>query len=137
LLKQSLKRDYYKILGQPRNCQKKEIQKAYRSLAMQWHPDKFPGEEEKKAAEKKFMDIASAKEVLTDPQVRCRLIRCSCIASVGARSHPLFCVALQKRQIFDNGEDPLDAEENNQRQRGGGGFNPFQNGGQQFHFRQG
>ena len=33
---------------------------------MQWHPDKFQGEEDKKVAEKKFMDIASAKEVLTD-----------------------------------------------------------------------
>jgi len=115
LLKQSLKRDYYKILGLPRNCNKKQINKAYRKLAMEWHPDKFPGEEEKKAAEKKFMDIAAAKEVLTDPQ---------------------------KRQIFDNGEDPLDAEENQQRQQGG--FNPFQGGGfpfggghTQFHFRQG
>lgn len=34
---------------------------------MQWHPDKFQDEEDKKTAEKKFMDIASAKEVLTDP----------------------------------------------------------------------
>ena len=33
---------------------------------MQWHPDKFQDEEDKKAAEKKFMDIAAAKEVLTD-----------------------------------------------------------------------
>ena len=63
LLKQSLRRDYYKILGLPRNCDKKAISKAYRALAQQWHPDKFSGEEEKAAAEKKFMDIASAKEV--------------------------------------------------------------------------
>ena len=63
MLKQSLRRDYYKILGLPRNCDKKQINKAYRSLAQQWHPDKFSGEEEKAAAEKKFMDIASAKEV--------------------------------------------------------------------------
>ena len=34
---------------------------------MQWHPDKFQDEEDKKTAEKKFMDIASAKEVLLDP----------------------------------------------------------------------
>lgn len=34
---------------------------------MIWHPDKFEGEEEKKKAEKTFMDIAAAKEVLTDP----------------------------------------------------------------------
>lgn len=50
-----------------RNAQKKEILKVYRKLAMIWHPDKFEGEEEKKEAEKKFMDIAAAKEVLTDP----------------------------------------------------------------------
>lgn len=70
LLKQSLKRDYYKILGLPRNCAKKQITKAYRKLAMEWHPDKFSDPEEKQAAEKKFMDIAAAKEVLTDPQVK-------------------------------------------------------------------
>jgi hypothetical protein len=40
LLKQSLKRDYYKILGVSRTATKKEISKAYRTLAMEWHPDK-------------------------------------------------------------------------------------------------
>ena len=39
---------------------------AYKKLAMQWHPDKFQDEEDKKKAEKKFMDIAAAKEVLSD-----------------------------------------------------------------------
>ncbi|CAH1782195.1 unnamed protein product [Owenia fusiformis] len=108
LLKQSQKRDYYKILGVKRNARKKEIIKAYRKLAMEWHPDKFESEEEKKKAEKKFMDIASAKEVLTDPE---------------------------KRQKFDNGEDPLDAEEqaqgNNPFHQG---FNPFGGGGFSFKF---
>jgi len=107
LLKQSLKRDYYKILGLPRDCNKKQISKAYRNLAMIHHPDKFPGEEEKKAAEVKFMDIAAAKEVLSDPE---------------------------KRKMFDDGEDPLDAEQ--ERERNQGGFNPF-GGGQRFHFRHG
>lgn len=50
-----------------RNAQKKEITKAYRKLAQQWHPDNFHKPEEKKKAEKKFIDIAQAKEVLTDP----------------------------------------------------------------------
>lgn len=50
-----------------RNAKKQEIVKAYRKLAMQWHPDNFQDEEEKKQAEKKFIDIAAAKEVLTDP----------------------------------------------------------------------
>lgn len=50
-----------------RSANKQEIIKAYRKLAQQWHPDNFQSESEKKEAEKKFIDIASAKEVLTDP----------------------------------------------------------------------
>lgn len=50
-----------------RNAKKQEIIKAYRKLALQWHPDNFQNEEEKKKAEKKFIDIAAAKEVLSDP----------------------------------------------------------------------
>ena len=49
-----------------RTATKKQIVKAYRKLARQWHPDKF-SEAEKEMAEKKFIDIAAAKEVLTDP----------------------------------------------------------------------
>lgn len=50
-----------------RTAQKKEIIKAYRKLALQWHPDNFMDPVEKKKAENKFIDIARAKEVLTDP----------------------------------------------------------------------
>lgn len=50
-----------------RNANKQEVIKAYRKLAQQWHPDNFQSEEEKREAEKKFIDIAAAKEVLTDP----------------------------------------------------------------------
>ncbi len=64
--KQASKRDYYKILGVRRNANKRTINKAYRKLAQKWHPDNFQDEEEKKAAEKRFMDIAAAKEVLSD-----------------------------------------------------------------------
>ncbi|XP_014382449.1 dnaJ homolog subfamily C member 3-like [Alligator sinensis] len=110
LLKQSKKRDYYKILGIRRNANKQEIIKAYRKLAQQWHPDNFQSDEEKKEAEKKFIDIAAAKEVLTDPEMR---------------------------QKFDSGEDPLDPEN---QQGGGGHahqwpfeFNPFGSGN--FHFK--
>ena len=49
-----------------RSAHKKEILKAYRKLAVQWHPDKYDGDDKKKA-EKMFLDIASAKEVLTNP----------------------------------------------------------------------
>lgn len=43
LKKQAKKRDYYKILGVKRTAQKKEILKAYRRLALEWHPDKVGG----------------------------------------------------------------------------------------------
>jgi len=113
LQKQAGKRDYYKILGVKRSATKKEIQKAYKNLALQWHPDKFQDEEEKKAAEKKFMDIAAAKEVLTDAEMRAK---------------------------YDAGEDPLDPEggQGDHPFRQGGfhfpGGNPFGGGPFQFKF---
>lgn len=63
------------VLLIPRSAQKKEIIKAYRKLAQQWHPDNFQDPEEKKKAEKKFIDIAQAKEVLTDPGRKCVVCR--------------------------------------------------------------
>lgn len=66
LIKQSKKRDYYKILGVKRSADKSTIMKAYRKLAHKWHPDKFEGAEKEKA-QKVFIDIAAAKEVLSDP----------------------------------------------------------------------
>ena len=51
---------------------------AYKKLAMQWHPDKFQEEEDKKKAEKKFMDIAAAKEVLTDEGGFNKLLTVAC-----------------------------------------------------------
>ena len=55
-----------------RNARKKDIIKAYRKMAAQWHPDRYKGDE-KAMAEKKFIDIAAAKEVLTDPGNCCGL----------------------------------------------------------------
>ncbi|KAL0281676.1 UNVERIFIED_CONTAM: hypothetical protein PYX00_002589 [Menopon gallinae] len=102
LQKQSERRDYYKILGVSPSASKKEIIKAYRKQAQKWHPDNFKDGEEKKKAEKMFIDIAAAKEVLTDPE---------------------------KKQKFDNGEDPLDPESGRYSQ---GGF-PFTQGFHHFH----
>ncbi|CAM4970544.1 unnamed protein product [Rotaria socialis] len=108
LIKQSKKRDYYKILGVRRSANKAEILKAYRKLAIKWHPDKYEGEDKKKA-EKMFIDIAAAKEVLTDQE---------------------------KRAKFDAGDDPLDAEEQAQQHNPFQGFNPFGSGnGQGYTFR--
>ncbi|GMT33095.1 hypothetical protein PFISCL1PPCAC_24392 [Pristionchus fissidentatus] len=115
--KQAGKRDYYKILGVKRNANKREITKAYRKLAHKWHPDNFGDDKEKKKAEAKFIDIAAAKEVLSDDE---------------------------KRRQFDMGEDPLDPEAQRGGGHHHGhhgfphGFNPFGDGGGghsfKFHF---
>lgn len=68
-LKQSKEKNYYKILGVPRNAKLKEIKKNYRELALKWHPDKnVEGDSEK--AEKMFQDISEAYEVLSDKELR-------------------------------------------------------------------
>ncbi|VDO73851.1 unnamed protein product [Schistosoma margrebowiei] len=114
LLKSSNRRDYYKILGVPKSASKKDILKAYRKMAAEYHPDKFQGEE-KVQAEKKFVLISAAKEVLTDDE---------------------------KRTQFENGIDPLDPEQQAQNPFGGHPFNgfpfshmhPFEGAHFEFHF---
>ncbi|HVU58027.1 MAG TPA: molecular chaperone DnaJ [Puia sp.] len=59
----STKRDYYEILGVIKTSSAEEIKKAYRKVAMQYHPDRNPGD---KAAEEKFKEAAEAYEVLSD-----------------------------------------------------------------------
>jgi molecular chaperone DnaJ len=63
----SAKRDYYEILGVSRQANAEELKKAYRKLAIQFHPDKNPGD---KKAEEKFKELSEAYEVLTNPQKR-------------------------------------------------------------------
>ncbi|HAF61045.1 MAG TPA: hypothetical protein DCK95_01830 [Anaerolineaceae bacterium] len=60
-------KDYYKILGVEKNATAEDIKKAYRKLAMKYHPDKNPGN---KQAEEKFKEINEANEVLSDPEKR-------------------------------------------------------------------
>jgi len=113
-LKKSLKKDYYKILGVSKEANDNEIKKAYRKLALQYHPDKnstLP-EEEKAHAEKMFKDIGEAYGVLSDEK---------------------------KKRMYDNGQDengmPFDASEMdfsnifNMFNGGGGGFGGFHSGG--------
>ena len=61
------KQDYYEILGVPKTAEEREIKKAYKRLAMKFHPDRNQGDKE---AEAKFKEIKEAYEVLTDAQKR-------------------------------------------------------------------
>jgi molecular chaperone DnaJ len=66
------KRDYYEILGVAKGAPAEEIKKAYRKVAMQFHPDRNPGD---KAAEEKFKEAAEAYEVLSDAEKRAQYDR--------------------------------------------------------------
>jgi molecular chaperone DnaJ len=64
-----IKRDYYEVLGTDRKASADDIKRAYRRLAIKYHPDKNPGNKE---AETKFKECAEAYEVLSDPEKRKR-----------------------------------------------------------------
>ena len=82
LEKEAKKKDYYKVLEVPKDASESQIRKAYKVLALKWHPDKNSGNETQRSiAEKKFKEIAEAYDVLSDPK---------------------------KKQMYDNGMDPND-----------------------------
>src|SRR5574344_2158352 len=66
------KRDYYEVLGVSKSATSDEIKKAYRKLAIKYHPDKNPGD---KAAEEKFKEAAEAYDVLRDSEKRAQYDR--------------------------------------------------------------
>src|SRR5260221_9426431 len=63
------RRDYYEVLGVDREVTAQELKSAYRKVALQYHPDRNPGNRE---AEDKFKEASEAYEVLSDPEKRAR-----------------------------------------------------------------
>jgi len=74
-------KDYYQILSVSRNATKEQIKKAYRKLAMQYHPDRNPGKE--KWANEKFKEINEAFGVLGDPQKRRQYDQFGTVGNIG------------------------------------------------------
>ena len=59
------KRDYYEILGVSKSASEAELKSAFRKLAMQYHPDRNPGDRQ---SEERFKEISEAHEILSDPE---------------------------------------------------------------------
>jgi molecular chaperone DnaJ len=77
-----MKKDYYEVLGISRSASAEEIKKAYRKVAMQFHPDRNPGD---KAAEEKFKEAAEAYEILSDADKKAQYDRFGHSAFSGGR----------------------------------------------------
>jgi DnaJ-class molecular chaperone len=75
----------YELLGVSRSASDDDIQKAYRKLARQWHPDRNPGD---KAAEDKFKDIAGAYEILSDKKKRAQYDQFGAVGGPGGGGGP-------------------------------------------------
>jgi curved DNA-binding protein len=74
-------KDYYQILGVPRNATDEQIKKAYRRLAMQYHPDRNPGKEQ--WANEKFKEINEAFGVLGDPEKKKQYDQFGTVGNIG------------------------------------------------------
>ena len=109
------KRDYYEVLGVDKNASANDIKKAYRKLAIQYHPDKNPGD---KAAEEKFKEAAEAYSVLSDPDKKARYDQFGHAGLGGAAGGGFNGAGMDMNDIFSMFGDIF----------GGGGFGGFGGG---------
>ena len=107
------KRDYYEVLGVDRNASASDIKKAYRKKAIEYHPDKNPGNKE---AEEKFKEAAEAYSVLSDPDKKARYDQFGFEGVSGAAGGGGFGQGMDMNDIFSMFGDIFG---------GGGGFSGF------------
>ena len=106
------KRDYYEVLGVDKDASAADIKKAYRKLAIQYHPDKNPGD---KQAEEKFKEAAEAYSVLSDPDKKARYDQYGHAGLGGAAGGGFNGAGMDMNDIFSMFGDIF----------GGGGFGGF------------
>ncbi|MFO7940622.1 MAG: molecular chaperone DnaJ [Bacteroidales bacterium] len=93
------KRDYYEVLGLTKSATPEEIKKAYRKMALKYHPDKNPGDEE---AEQKFKEAAEAYEVLSNPEKKQRYDQFGHAGVGGASGGGYSGGGMSMEDIFEN-----------------------------------
>ncbi len=94
------KKDYYEILGLNKDATTEEIRKAYRKLALEFHPDRNPSN--KKEAEKKFKEINEANQILSDPEKRSKYDQFGSAEGFEGRGFPDFGDLGNFGDIFDS-----------------------------------
>lgn len=116
------KRDYYEILGVSKNASTEELKKAYRKIALKYHPDRNP---DNKEAEEKFKEAAEAYEVLSNEEKRARYDRFGHQGMGGGgfsgQGMSMDDIFSQFGDIFGGQGDPFEAFFGGGRSRGGGG----------------